>query len=398
MKKHKHIVLEKGAVKELQKKIEDLGKPSVFIGSSYERKVFAEYIRDLFNPALFNVDCWSDGIFGKHFTDGGDSSNLEWLKNFTDIYDFGLFLFTDDDYLYNTRKPLKKYKSKYYKTTKAETTNSQPSKRNSKATRHNVVFEFGLFFGRLGADRSYILKTEKTDRFIQEFFTDLVDDIGEFAGLSKHVKSKLFTIPHKELKTSKNNLLMKRVTMEIVNEIQLDMINEYEVSKSGFLPATALAFGYYNSLLKNFILAIEEPSRLKRRKGSIFKKLVANKKKIIFNILLPTEVNHTEPLYLNKKFQSFSDVSFQIGKDRGYNLKIKNSEATSPVVEFFDIPKTMAATYEAIKLVNPNNDIQELLKAKEQRFFIIKLNEILLRPPISEKLVKLGIVFNIVRL
>ena len=116
----------------------------------------AEKIQSYFNRDLLEVDTWKMDIFGQKDDEGNRLTNAEQLKNFTDIYDFAIFLFTPDDKLISqTRSDLKGNRIDAY------------------ATRHNVVFEFGLFLGRIGAERSYILYDDDIADFIEYFFTDL---------------------------------------------------------------------------------------------------------------------------------------------------------------------------------------------------------------------------------
>jgi CAP12/Pycsar effector protein, TIR domain len=99
----------------------------IFVGSSTEglpvaRKLQASLAEE------FDVEIWNQGtVFGL------GRSTLEALENAVDEYDFGIFVFTPDDELFSrgSSKPV---------------------------VRDNVVFEMGLFAGRLGRTRAFVVK------------------------------------------------------------------------------------------------------------------------------------------------------------------------------------------------------------------------------------------------
>lgn len=100
-------------------------KPKVFIGSSTENLTAAEAIqRNLCHDA--EVAVWNQGIFQ---ISGGF---LEDILNAVSDSDFGIFVFGPDDSI----------------TIRAQ---------EYTATRDNVVFEYGLFLGRIGRSRSFFV-------------------------------------------------------------------------------------------------------------------------------------------------------------------------------------------------------------------------------------------------
>ena len=98
-------------------------KPCVFIGSSSEQlplaRAFAQCLR---RDAIVTV--WDEGVFNL------GSSTLDDLLRALDEYDFAVFIFSADDLIRirHTEKP---------------------------TVRDNVVFELGLFMGRIGKHRSF---------------------------------------------------------------------------------------------------------------------------------------------------------------------------------------------------------------------------------------------------
>lgn len=97
----------------------------LFIGSSNEGADVAYKIQELLDGNC-DVTVWKHGVFEPGAT------GIESLVQALDDYDFAAFVFTPDD--------LAKIRQK---------TESIP--------RDNVVFELGLFLGRLGRDRCFLL-------------------------------------------------------------------------------------------------------------------------------------------------------------------------------------------------------------------------------------------------
>jgi hypothetical protein len=102
-----------------------MSKPSVFVGSSTEGLEFARAIRGrLVNDA--EVTLWDEGFF----TIG--STFIETLVNSLSRFDFAILLLTADDWVH--------------------------SRNDEKfGPRDNVIFELGLFMGRLGRSRTFIV-------------------------------------------------------------------------------------------------------------------------------------------------------------------------------------------------------------------------------------------------
>jgi predicted nucleotide-binding protein len=123
-----HALREKAARydKEIQTK-----RPMMFLGSSTEGLPIAEAIQINLEH---NCDCeiWSQGVFGL------GEGTLESLVRVVGTYDFAALVLTPDDLV---------------------------SKRDNKGRqpRDNVLFELGLFMGRLGRDKAFIVHPRNTD-------------------------------------------------------------------------------------------------------------------------------------------------------------------------------------------------------------------------------------------
>ena len=115
-------------------------RPKVFIASSVESLRIARAIRDNFEFDQIDAVVWD------HVSPDLSRSQLETLLNRLSQFDFGIFVFAPDDI-----------------TTIREQQYS--------ATRDNVIFEFGLFVGKFGRERSFLVQP----RNIQDYHlpTDL---------------------------------------------------------------------------------------------------------------------------------------------------------------------------------------------------------------------------------
>jgi predicted nucleotide-binding protein len=101
-------------------------RPRAFIGSSSEGLAIAERIKSLLKEQLL-IDIWNEGtVFGL-----GDST-LEALERAVLTYEFGIFVFTPDDKIHirGEVKPV---------------------------ARDNVIFESGLFIGKLTRRRTFVV-------------------------------------------------------------------------------------------------------------------------------------------------------------------------------------------------------------------------------------------------
>lgn len=348
------ILPENTTIRDFELMIRSLGKPSVFIGSSTEQLPLVEYIVNLFDHDQFIVHPWNLG-FGKTNREGGERSNLEWIKNFADIYDYGIFLFTEDDISYNERP------------------------RRARSVRHNVVFEFGLFFGRLGLARSFIIKTESTDKFIYELFTDLNENINEFD--EKNIGFKLQTTQFKSSDTKsifedgKKRIIENKSLIECVSKIENSIRNNYDDVVYNFLPATALALGYFDSLLFNIVGLIDniidgEVFVDKRNPIDFIKQITG----IQFNIIMPTPGALITNQYVNNILadKRFEKVTLYVNNWER-DVMVLAERSSKKVLEIFDVPRTILSSNQAIELINADPQIRSLLMIKEKRNFILTL-------------------------
>lgn len=107
-------------------------KPILFVGSSVEGLEVAKHLQLGMKDEQVEVRIWTDGVFGP------SSVTVDKLLAQVDECDFAVFVFGPDDQVASRAE---KYQ----------------------APRDNVIFEMGMFLARLGLDRTYMVKEQKTD-------------------------------------------------------------------------------------------------------------------------------------------------------------------------------------------------------------------------------------------
>lgn len=173
-------------------------KPRIFIGSSTEGLAVAQRIKTFFEP---EYDCyiWNDGIF--QFNEGF----LETLLKSASLFDFGFMIFAADD--------ISRIRNQEYNT-----------------ARDNVLFEYGLFLGRVGIDRAYIIKEDTVK---------IPSDILGVTLLSYTTTSNPdgIKIPNQDFEMQLSNLKKK-----IDEKVALGHL--------GLLPSTVIAISYFENFIK----------------------------------------------------------------------------------------------------------------------------------------------------
>ena len=105
-----------------------MDKPAMFIGSSTEGLGVARAVRDLLHDDA-EITLWNEGFFAL------GSTFIETLVTNLPTFDFAVLVLTPDDHV----------------------TSRQAT---SLSARDNIVFELGLFIGRLGRSRTFVLNSD----------------------------------------------------------------------------------------------------------------------------------------------------------------------------------------------------------------------------------------------
>ena len=389
-----HQVLQKGTVKELEQKIRnfELGKPSIFIGSSRESLYIAEKVKSLFGDTLFEVDIWDEGVFGKTPSSergedpvtGRALSNVEWLKNFTDIYDYAMFLFVPEDKIVSETRVVKNDQGKEIVTM-------------TLGTRHNVVFEFGMFLGRIGAKKTFVLFDKGTTDFIKLFFTDIIENLldpydSSYLDPSANYISLYPYESDSNLGSQGASAILDRNLKIAVEKIKKEILLNLETIEITFLPSTTLAIGYFNNFIKIFVEninflrgfslldSLEQKNKLEEimskealnRELRIINSLIKAKGNIMLKIVIPNSLDGAVQNQFTPKFNKEIFKQEEIfGVNRNLTIdRLRNSEKVlQDSLIFYDVPTTMNSSIEALEIINPHKDIKELLSEKERQNF-----------------------------
>lgn len=357
----KQVLPAEKTVKDAQQKME---KPSVFIGCSRESLIIAEFVKAQFGNEHFDVNIWDEGIFGSTDPAENGLQNIHWLKNFTDIYDFAIFLFVPDD---SIRSMTRKENDQYL---------------NQEGTRHNVVFEFGLFLGRIGAKKTYLLFDNDTADFIDQFFTDLQDSM--FESDANFIRCFSYKGNYRNWCDTGKGFPYKASSLQpAVDKIKDEMLKTAEDIEISFLPSTSLAIGYFKNFLQIihdfYKEASKDPLPVDIAAGceenehlATTVALIRQSKKLRIKIVIPQLLEFANQQNCKEYFTTtyFKPVSFP-GKFRPMTGNCLASRLTSDpeTLVFYDMPTTLDSSAEAIKMITIHKDIRELLNEKEKRNF-----------------------------
>lgn len=118
--------------------------PRLFIGSSTESIQVAKTLKKLLKSEKLAPEIWNEKTFKKL-----GSSYLNRLEDAVNNFDFAVFIFNNDDDLKSRMK-------------------------KEKTTRDNVIFELGMFLGKLSGKRAYVLWPEDLDVRILSDFSGII--------------------------------------------------------------------------------------------------------------------------------------------------------------------------------------------------------------------------------
>lgn len=174
-------------------------KPRIFIGSSTEGLYAAEYIKQYFSP---DYDCviWNEDVFKFN------KSFLETLLNSASLFDFGFLVFTKDD--------LSLVRDKAFET-----------------ARDNVLFEYGLFLGRLGLDRAFVIAENG------------VKIPSDFLGYT-------LTPMETEKDASGQTKILEAKFIPELEKLKLQIDDYIRLGHLGLLPSTVIAISYFENFVK----------------------------------------------------------------------------------------------------------------------------------------------------
>jgi hypothetical protein len=271
-------------------------RPNIFVASSKEALPVARAVKQNFDHEA-DVDIWDENIFNPN------RSYLDTLLNRASYYDFVIAVFTADD-------------------------TATVRKRKVKVTRGNVIFEFGLFLGRLGPNRTFLLHQEGVDLFSD--WTGIA--IASF--------------------TPRDNLVS--AVGAACDKFRQEMRVAIDLENFTMLPSTSLAIGYYQNFLRRAFEAFDNSDEYtvveKDSKGNIQRqakhKIVARRP--VLHVIVPQRLQYLEPDHLKGLIASYKQISVTTNLRDEFRFYIKGNIDGGNKLVLFDIPTTMLASRIAI--------------------------------------------------
>ena len=297
-------------------------KPRIFIGSSSEGLTVAKEVKAFFEN---DYECylWTDDIFKFN------ENFLETLMKEASLFDFGFMVFTKDDY-------------------------TKSRSQNFDSPRDNVVFEYGLFLGRLGKDNAFIVK-DKDVKLPSDLFGISHADFTckKTGGIFKNRKS--------ELRLDKDSLHnnLSKLKRQIDEKIHLGIL--------GMLPSTVLAIGYFNNFVQPICEYLSSNNSTIEVNGTKYNQFK-------FKIVLPKDLDsdikkRANTFYKGKSFELIDIPT----SGRPYPLFVA-ADALNNTLVLSDMPTTLSGIDKAIEMylrvghIGKSNE-QQLLEDRELRNF-----------------------------
>ncbi len=294
-------------------------KARIFIGSSTEGLEIAEHIKAMFND---KYDCylWTDDIF--KFND----SFLFTLLKEASLFDFGILVASKDD-------------------------SSVIRDKSFLTPRDNVIFELGLFLGRLGASRAFV---------IQEIGSKLPTDL---LGI---------TVPQFE----KTKPLSDSTTLNFeIDRISRTIDEKIMLGELGLLPSTVLAIGYFYNFVSIICDSIHSKSEI-MVDGINFNKFELN---IVIPKDLDADIKKRAQVYFKSK--TLKEIQFETSS-RNFPIFVSYESDSSDILKFYDMPTTLSGIDRAIEMhmrkgyVGKTSE-QKLLEERELRNFQTTLQNLI---------------------
>jgi hypothetical protein len=309
-------------------------KPTVFIGSSSEGLKVANALKVTFGQQA-EVEVWNSGeIFTKN------RSFLTSLLDTASLFEFAVLIFSNDD----------------VRLVRGESLTT---------ARDNVLFEFGLFLGKLGPRRAYSLVEKDL-----QVPTDL-------AGMSMDAFSR---------KKDGNPTADFSVTAaKLVSSIMDYHRNTMEFSH---LPSTALAIGYFQNFLSRVCDKLDdfEPVFIADRK--------IDYTSFTLHVIIPDRLELLDDDNLRSILKGLKSVMIHDSKFREFPFYVQAVPAEGAThLDLFDIPTTMRSSMETILRIFRqdyigDSNLQSRAEKREVANFEKTLHLLLNERPIWKKFIQ----------
>jgi hypothetical protein len=307
-------------------------KPRVFIGSSSEGLAVAEHVKA---SLATDFDCaiWNDGqVFGLNV------SYLDSLLKAGSMFDFGILVATKDD----------KTKSR---------------DKGFDTPRDNVIFEFGLFMGRLGKFRTLIL------------LEDGAKLPSDMSGI--HISH------YSGGKSAAASASLKKQVEILRAHIQ----ERSKLQELGLLPSTGVAMGYYS----NFVGRMCRHLRQKQTENINGVSYSSFEVQIVIPKSLERDMQNRAADYF--KANGFTPHTFIPNEGREIKATIAADNNQPGKLLICDLPTTLTPLYDAIEMYlqkghTGKSKEQELIEARELNNFLAVLKAKVSEDSFSSKVVK----------
>ena len=266
-------------------------KPRIFIGSSSEGLDVANRIKDFFKE---DYDCylWTDNIFKNN------ESFLETLIKSASLFDFGFMVFSADDELI--------VRDKHFE-----------------SARDNVLFEYGLFLGRVGLDRAFVIAQQEA-----KIPTDLLG----ITNTRYEVKS---GTDGKKVATDSLEKGLAKLKKQIDESINLGHL--------GLLPSTVLAISYFEGFVKLAAEWLTENTPGLEIDGTQYDKGIL---KIVMPDSLDADIKKCAMLYYKKLGLKEAKIDT---KQRSYPIHFATKDGEDSL-EIYDMPTILTGIDKAIEM------------------------------------------------
>lgn len=300
----------------------------IFIGSSSEELRLAEQAKKIlekntnYQVTIWNENMWDKAVFRLN------NSYLNDLIRATLHFDFGILIGTKDDkVIFRGSKEI------------------QP--------RDNVLFELGLFIGRLGLNNCAFLVDEE------------IKILSDVKGIS------LARFKEKDSDSFNNAVLSIRESFDRQNDSDIN-----------FFPSSTLAAVYYENFIKPTCSHIINNGGLLDKNGYIYKKCTI---KIIIPKKLTSDVN-SQFQRIKAKIET-KELSFEyLGRPRNINVEIIAEDGEVMIIDF---PTILSGINYAISNLLPQDfnsmsvDYETILSRELERF-VYTLKKIALRDRVDD--------------
>lgn len=319
----------------------DKMQPTIFIGSSKEGLDIAKIVELNLNN-IGKVTLWTD-IFDL------SRSNFDNLTSQLAFFDFAILIATCDDVTVSRKK-------------------------QSMSPRDNVIFEHGLFTGGIGPSRTFLI-------------------IEEGAKLPSDLLG--ITLPYVSSRNADDfQEKLQHKTNSIITHIQ----SKEKTFDLGFLPSTALAYGYFSNFIERTVERLLEDKNDKKQflleDGSTFKI-----EELKVTILIPDDLSDDMFKKVSSKRlrDGWQKMKVEPKHIRDYDFSIDISKTEHGHLHLVDIPLTLNALNKSIELYSKKEHIgkstkENLLEYREIRNFTKTLQYLISKSSLTKGIVEIDIV------